>query len=120
MSPSRALNHAPLVQVMFILQPPLGENVAFPGLTASAEIIDCETAKFDLTLTISTGATGWTAEIEFDSDLFDRGTIEQWLNQFEVLLKDIAANPTRRLGELCLLTEAEPLSPAAAEETHAA
>src|SRR5262249_17803481 len=113
LSPSRALNHAPLVQVMFILQPPLGDNIAFPGLTASAELIDCETAKFDLTLTISTATAGWTAEMEFDSDLFDRGTIERWLNQFEVLLKDIAANPTRRLGQLCLLTESERPSSAA-------
>jgi hypothetical protein len=107
LSPSRALNHAPLVQVMFMLQPPLGENVAFPGLTASAELIDCDTAKFDLTLSISTGAMGWTADVEFDSDLFDRGTIEQWLNQFEVLLKHIAANPGQRLGELRMQTETE-------------
>src|SRR5262249_55601481 len=107
LSPVRALNHAPLVQVMFMLQPPLGENVAFPGLTASAELIDCDTAKFDLTFSISTGAAGWSLEIEFDSDLFDRGTIERWLNQFEVLLKDIAANPARRLDELCLPSETE-------------
>jgi hypothetical protein len=107
LSPSRALNHAPLVQVMFILQPPLGENIAFPGVAASAELIDCETAKFDLTLTISTGSAGWTAEFEYDSDLFDRGTIERWLNDFEVLLNDIAGNPTRQLGELRMLSEAE-------------
>jgi len=101
------LNHAPLVQVMFILQPPLGENIALPGLAASVEMIDCETAKFDLTFTISTGAAGWTAEIEYDSDLFDPGTMERWLNDFEVLLKDIAENPGRQLRELRLLTEAE-------------
>jgi len=107
LSPSRSLNHAPLVQVMFVLQPPLAENIAFPGLAVSVEIIECETAKFDLTFTISTGAAGWTAEIEFDSDLFDRGTMERWLNDFEVLLKDIAENPGRQLRELRLLTEAE-------------
>ena len=116
LSPVRALNHAPLVQVMFVLQPPLGENVAFPGLTASAELIDCDTAKFDLTLSIGTGAAGWTAEIEFDCDLFDRGTIERWLNQFEALLKDLPANPARRLDELCLASEPERLSSAAAAE----
>jgi hypothetical protein len=119
LSPVRALNHAPLVQVMFMLQPPLGENVAFQGLEASAELIDCDTAKFDLTFSINTGSAGWIVDIEFDSDLFDRRTIEGWLNQFEALLKDIAANPARRLGELHMQTEAEPLSPAAAE-THAA
>jgi non-ribosomal peptide synthetase component F len=107
LSPSRALNHAPLVQVMFVLQPPLGENIAFPGLAVSVEIIDCETAKFDLTFTISTGTARWKAEIEYDSDLFDRGTIERWLSQFEVLLKDIAENPGRQLRELRMLTEAE-------------
>jgi Condensation domain len=107
LSPSRSLNHAPLVQVMFVLQPPLGENIAFPGLVVSAELIDCETAKFDLTFTISTGASGWTAEIEYDSDLFDRETIERWLNNFEVLLKDITANPGRQLRELRMLSEAE-------------
>jgi Condensation domain len=110
MSPSRALNHAPLVQVMFVLQPPLAENIALPGLAASVEMIDCETAKFDLTFTISTGAAGWTAEIEYDSDLFDPGTMERWLNDFEVLLKEIAENPGRQLRELRLLTEAERIS----------
>jgi aspartate racemase len=104
LSPVRALNHAPLVQVMFMLQPPLGENVAFPGLTASAELIDCDTAKVDLTFSINTGAAVWTVDIEFDSGLFERGTIEQWLNQFEVLLKDIAANPAQPLGALRMRT----------------
>lgn len=108
LSPSRALNHAPVVQVMFILQPPVGENLAFSGLVASAEIIDCETAKFDLTLTISTGSAVWTAEIEYDSDLFDRETIERWMSQFEVLLKEIAENPGRQLRELRMSTEDEP------------
>lgn len=99
LSPVRALNHAPLVQVMFMLQPPLGENVAFPGLAASAELIDCDTAKFDLTFSINTGTAGWTVDIEFDSDLFERGTIEGWLNQFEVLLNDIVANPALPLDD---------------------
>jgi len=120
LSPARALNHAPLVQIMFMLQPPLGENVAFSGLTAAAELIDCDTAKFDLTFSINTGAAGWIVDIEFDSDLFDRGTIERWLNQFDVLLKDIVANPARRLGELLLVVEAQPLSSAGVAERYAA
>lgn len=118
LAPPRALNHAPLVQVMFVLQPPLGENMAFPGLAASAELIHCDTAKFDLTLTINTGAAAWTAEIEFDSDLFERETIERWLNYFEVLLKDIAANPGQRLGELRAPKEMEHLSSAGEREQH--
>jgi non-ribosomal peptide synthetase component F len=71
------------------------------------EIIDCESAKFDLTFTISTGSAGWTQEIEYDSDLFDHGTIERWLCNFEVLLKDIAENPQQQLRELRMQTEAE-------------
>ena len=47
---------------------------------------------------------GLGASIEFNTDLFDRPTVRRWLENFEVLLEGIAADPDRRISELPILT----------------
>ena len=41
------------------------------------------------------------------TDLFDAETIERWQRHFACLLEEIAADPTRRVSELVLLTQEE-------------
>ena len=44
---------------------------------------------------------------EYDSDLFDRETIERLAGHFEVLLRGIVSNPGERISALPLLTDGE-------------
>ncbi len=52
-------------------------------------------------------AEGFFGSVEFNSDLFDPGTIERFSRHYVLLLQDLVAHPERRLRELSPLTDAE-------------
>ena len=60
------------------------------------------------------GRARWTDELicalQYNTDLFDRATIERMAGHFTTLLRGLVADPDKRLSELPLLTEAEKLA----------
>src|SRR3712207_2358451 len=50
---------------------------------------------------------GLTAELEYNTDLFDAATITRMLGHFQTLLEGIVADPDQHISTLPLLTEAE-------------
>ncbi|MEA5582039.1 amino acid adenylation domain-containing protein [Nodularia harveyana UHCC-0300] len=105
--PERKLSHAPLFQVMFILQnAPMG-NLELPGLSFVPLGSENITAKFDLTLSIwetKQGLAGWW---EYNSDLFEPETINQMMAHFQTLLMGIVADSATPIAQLPLLSVAE-------------
>ncbi len=107
LQPERSLSHAPLFQVMFVLQnAPIGQ-LELPGLTLSLLELEDLVAKDDLFLSIAETETGMTGELVYNSDLFDRATIERMASNFECLLASIVANPNRKVARLSLLSASE-------------
>jgi amino acid adenylation domain-containing protein len=105
--PQRSLSHSPLFQVMFILQnAPLGE-LALSGITLSELPQENTIAKFDLTLSMSETPDGLVGAWEYNTDLFDRATIERMAGHFENLLSAIVENPQQLVSEIPLLSAAE-------------
>ena len=105
--PQRQLSHAPLFQVMLVLQSaPMG-RLALPGLTLEPVTAELTTAKFDLTLNLSEAAGRLLASFEYNTDLFDAATIERMAGHFTRLLDAIAADPACRIADLPMLGEAE-------------
>src|SRR5262249_567682 len=75
LKPERQTSHAPLFQVMLVLQnAPMG-SLALPGLTLQPVAAENTTAKFDLTLTVTEGDDQLFACFEYNTDLFDATTI---------------------------------------------
>jgi len=109
--PERNLSQQPLFQVMFVLQPPGGEyanTLTLPNVTATTlEIVENKTAKFDLTLEMFETEDGITGSIEYSTSLFKLDTIKRMAAHLYCLLDGIIANPTQKISELPLLTEAE-------------
>jgi aspartate racemase len=108
LQPARLPNRAPLFQVMFAFQgstEPPGEFAT--GLTALRLPLDNETAKFDLTLYLSRTARGLELAWQYNTDLFEPGTIERMAGHFRTLLDGIVAHPDRRLSRLPLVSDAE-------------
>ncbi len=107
LQPERKLSHAPLFQVMLILQnAPMG-NLELPGLSFVPLESGNVTAKFDLTLSIwetKQGLAGWW---EYNSDLFEPETITRMIAHFQTLLAGIVANPEQRVAQLPLLNATE-------------
>jgi amino acid adenylation domain-containing protein len=107
LQPERSTNHTPLFQVMFALQNAAQTPLALPGLTLTPLLIDSETAKFDLSLSVEEINDQLVCEFEYRTDLFDAGTITRMQGHFQTLLEGIITNPQQRLYELPVLTASE-------------
>jgi aspartate racemase len=106
LQPERDPSRNPIFQVMFDIQTH-DQADDFGDLTTSALEIDNATAHFDLSVSLQDTPAGLLAEANYNTDLFTAPTMERLLTHFETLLAGIAANPSRRLSELPLLTEGE-------------
>ena len=105
--PERSLSWTPLVQVLFVLQDGDQPTLEFPGLTASPVEVNKGTAKFDLSASVTETPRGLRVTLEYNTDLYDAGTIRRVLGHYETLLKGIVADPGQRVTRLPLLPEAE-------------
>jgi len=110
-APERSLSHTPLFQVMFDLQnAPLDHRQKVSELSdlkLSPIGNETQSAKFDLSLNLSESRDVISAAMEYNTELFDRETIERMLKHYEMLLEQIVADPEQRISTRSLLTEAE-------------
>ena len=118
LQPERSLSHSPLFQVMFMLQNAPNAGLEFKGLSVSPVRLDTETAKFDLTLSITKHHRGSAASLQYNTDLFDNATVTRIFGHFQILLKGIVADPEQRISDLPLLTQAGKASALGGVERH--
>ncbi|HET6978706.1 MAG TPA: amino acid adenylation domain-containing protein [Pyrinomonadaceae bacterium] len=107
LQPERDMSRSPLFQVMLVLQNVPPQAFELPGLTLSAFETRNRTAKFDLMLTLVEKPDGISAELEYDTDLFERETIDRMIGDFQVLLESVTANPLEKVSTVQLITQTE-------------
>src|SRR5690242_354832 len=88
--PERRLSHTPLFQVMFILQNTSIPAITLPDLTLKQVAVEGGSAKFALTLEMEETRDGLSANIEYNSDLFEPATVDRLAHHYVTLLKEIA------------------------------
>jgi amino acid adenylation domain-containing protein len=103
----RHLSHTPLFQVMFSWQDASRETIDLTGVTLTAIDPHYVAAKFDLTLGMHELTTGLTGSIEYNTDLFDAGTITRMAVHLQTLLEALVDEPDRAVEEVSLLADAE-------------
>ncbi|HTG31557.1 MAG TPA: amino acid adenylation domain-containing protein [Thermoanaerobaculia bacterium] len=108
LAPERSLAHAPLFQVMLVLQnAPVG-SLEIEDLRLRPAAGDAGTmAKFDLTLALEERDGGLSGTMEHATDLFDAATVDRLVRHYEGLLTAALAAPERPAAELPLLSPAE-------------
>jgi amino acid adenylation domain-containing protein len=105
----RDASRAPVFQIALTF----AERDDTPVLAAGAEfaasdlVAGIDAAKFDLTFATEVRREGLWIECSYKTALFDRDTTERLVQNFEMLLRGVAADPSARLSELPLLTDAE-------------
>ncbi|QRN95172.1 non-ribosomal peptide synthase/polyketide synthase [Archangium violaceum] len=107
LAPDRDLGRSPLFQAMLVLQNAPGPDLHLPGLDLSVVDLEPRTAQFDLTLTFVETADGFSANFNYNTDLFDAATVSRMAEHLCVLLEGVVSSPGTRLSELPLLTDAE-------------
>lgn len=103
----RDLGRNPLFQVLVNFQNASDELPVIPGLKLTPLRVETGTAKFDLSIGMIEKREGLRVRIAYNTRLFDDSTIERMLENFEVLLASILADPDRRISELPLISRNE-------------
>jgi amino acid adenylation domain-containing protein len=118
--PQRALSYNPLFQAAFSFHHAPLPEIELPGLDVElTEGVSNHSAKFDLNVIVvprSEMRLGQTADShkdrmtlvwEYNTDLFDRATMDRMLNHYLALLTAVMGNPNQRIGDIDFLPEIE-------------
>jgi amino acid adenylation domain-containing protein len=105
--PDRSLSHMPLFQVAFLLQAANESAIELSGVNLRPLETNSDTAKFDLTLAVTSTSRQRLASIEYNTDLFDEATISRMLGHFTNLLEAIVADSDAQLRSLAILSKTE-------------
>ena len=97
--------HQPMISVMFNMDS-ANERMNFAGCSADVKCNPFGYSRFDLSLSASEVQDRLAIRCEYSAELFESETINGWLNHYERLLSEAAANPARRLSQLPKLVSA--------------
>lgn len=99
--------HTPIFQTSFALRNLPDVEFSVPGLEADPWSVSTRTSKFDLSLTVEREGNDWITVVEYSTDLFDTEKVARLLGHWQKLLESIAADPSKKLHDLEMLTELE-------------
>ncbi|MDJ0839693.1 MAG: non-ribosomal peptide synthase/polyketide synthase [Acidobacteriota bacterium] len=104
---TRSLSHTPVFQVVFALQNTPRESLELPGLHLDVVEQPVRTAKFDLSFMMVEEDGGLELSLEYNTDLFDHGSMQRLAEHFGNLIRLAPASLDLPLGELSLMSAAE-------------
>ncbi len=104
-NPRRLLDRHPLFDVMFSMVHKTMPAMQLDGLTAKPLILDTNTAKFDLAVTVLEKDHGLDIEVRFNTDLFEAGTMGRFADLFRFLLRQIARDPEYIISKIPILDQ---------------
>ena len=107
--PTRDPSRSPVFQIVFSLQD-ADAATGLPGLVTSQEAVRGGTSRFDMSWNLVEPAVPGTDArlgIEFNTDLFDGGTIARLARHFDGLLRTLTADPDAPLSAADVLSGAD-------------
>ncbi|HEX2188727.1 MAG TPA: amino acid adenylation domain-containing protein, partial [Longimicrobiaceae bacterium] len=107
LQPQRDPSHSPVFQAVFSLQNLPSAALRLPGLSLEPVEAESPTTKFDLSLSLADVEDGLVGAVEYNTDLFDPGTVERVAAHLGTLLREIVERPADRVSALSLLDDAE-------------
>ncbi len=114
----RDLSRSPLFQTLFVMQDTLLEDLDLQGIHSAKVNAPHYTSKFELSLLIQTEPSGMHCTFEFNTDLFNRGTIARLAEHFVNLVHAWLDAPETAVGQIEFLTALENKQIALANKTN--
>jgi amino acid adenylation domain-containing protein len=105
--PPRDPSRNPLFDVMVALQNTANVSLRLPDLEISSLGLDYGVTQFDLLWNFIDAPEGLYLELQYNSDLFRRETIEAMIHHWQTLAASVVVDPTMPIGRLPLLEPAE-------------
>lgn len=104
----RDMSYSPVFQVMFVLQnSTIDEGFNLAGVNVESLHTAPGTSKFDMTLEFSEESGVLHGDLEFSTDLFERSTIERFVEHYRQLVEAIISAPQTPVGMLNILAPTE-------------
>jgi non-ribosomal peptide synthetase component F len=104
LAPARDPGRIPWVQAAFMFQAsslaPGAATLELPGMRVGPLKIESETAKTDLILSLTDRPDGISGSFDYNTDLFDPGTIARMAADFQTLVAALAAAPDEPIANL--------------------
>ncbi|WP_163266791.1 non-ribosomal peptide synthetase/type I polyketide synthase [Chelativorans alearense] len=94
----------PLTEIQFNLER-TARNAGFEGLSAQIAPNPKAFSNFDMFLNMIESEDGIRIDVDYNGDVFDRATIERWLEHFNTLVSAIADDIGRKVVDLPLLSD---------------
>lgn len=108
LNPPRDPSRLPIVSVLFNLeQAATGERLAFPGLDTLVRSNPRSSENFELSVNAAIQGNRLVLECQFNTDLFDRAVIAEWMESYAALLDQIARDSQRPIGSLGMLSQGQ-------------
>jgi amino acid adenylation domain-containing protein len=95
-------SRAPLAQVLFNVTNAPMHGIDLSGLSWDIAVLDRGGAQFELSFTVDTEVTR-SLTVEYNTDLFERSTVERMVAQYFTLLEAAAEAPQKRISRLAML-----------------
>ncbi|GHH85681.1 non-ribosomal peptide synthetase [Streptomyces sulfonofaciens] len=105
--PERDPSRNPLFQIMFTLGDEETTTLRLPGLEAEPVAMVATKSRFDLNLSLTRRADTLEGVAIYATDLFERASIERFVDRFQRFLHNAAAHPERRLSAIDVLSPGE-------------
>ena len=103
LQPQRDMSRNSLFQVVLVLL-----NTPEEGLREFEEVgVEQQSAKLDLTMELREMGQWMRGRLEYNTDLFDQGTIKRMVGHWENLLESVVKEPQSKIGELEMMGEPE-------------
>ncbi|NTX04443.1 non-ribosomal peptide synthetase, partial [Myxococcus sp. CA040A] len=103
----RDLSRSPLFQVLFALQNTPASALQKQELSLSPVEVEATVIKFELELHFVDGPDGLFGALTYNTDLFERASIERMTRHFELLVEAVVARPDAPLATHSMLTVEE-------------
>ncbi len=107
LNPQRDLSQHPLFQVLFTVQNAPAHLLSLSKIEVSRYPLPTTATHFDLELTLILQNGEWSGDLIYNTDLFDRETIERMSNHYQCLLDSMLTNPEQPVAEAQMLPATE-------------
>ncbi|MGS0897683.1 condensation domain-containing protein, partial [Burkholderia stagnalis] len=106
-NPSRSMAHAPLFQTMLVWQNTARADLDLGDVTLQGLDAAQVPAQFDVSLELGEYDDGIAGSVTFATSLFERASVERYLDYFKALLEGMVAHADQPMRQLKMLPEAE-------------
>ncbi|MBM3093834.1 amino acid adenylation domain-containing protein [Ensifer sp. T173] len=102
----RDTHRLPLTEIQFNLER-VPDNLEFGGLQTKIASNAKAFSNFDMFFNLTESPNGVRIDVDYNAEVFERSTIERWIGHFATLVAALAADITRPIHDLPLLSAAE-------------